>query len=211
MIVHDQFVIATPTKCGTYSWEALARAVPGMDVIRPLHLMQVPRSQINGEVFLCVRDPYDRLASVFTFIFHSPNRSQWGHLELDDPTFVEFLRWFKDQKQRADSLEWKQGRSPWVYTKSLTQCARSLAESVGVMGHLGVVQPIYLEDADEEMKWLQEEFRLVVPERRRKEGMYKQNTNLKWRPKIKWTKTERSLADDIWGEDAVTFGYDARS
>jgi len=174
-----------------------------MDLIRPLHLMEVPEEYAKKhDRFLCVRNPYQRLISVWTFIFHSPNRTQWGHLELDSPTLDEFLVWFKEKKAWADAHTWEQGRSPWVYTNSLTQNFDRLGE-----GLRREVQMLKLEEATGDMRWLASEYRLQLPGRRREEGMYAQNTNKKHRPEFKWTERNIRLATEIWGEDTATFGY----
>lgn len=207
VIVGKKFIIATPTKCGTYSWEAFGRRTPGLEVIRPLHNMVVPAQHAGKDRYLAVRDPYERLISVWTFIFYSPNRAQWGHRDMDEPTLLQFLRWFKDRKEEADAEQWIQGRSPWVYTKSLTQNLHVLRRND--LAHQAT-WPLHLEEADEEMEHLIDNYGLS---RARKEGagMYKQNTNKKWRPSYKWSDTALGLAAEIWcEEDCFTFGYDLR-
>jgi len=100
MIVDLEYgsVIATPTKCGTTSIEALARSRGsrlGLTTVRPRqHRMVVPDEYANFRRYMMVRNPYDRLASIYLYLSNPSNYSQWAHWEVVDKTFTQFLYWY---------------------------------------------------------------------------------------------------------------------
>lgn len=202
MILGPGFVIATPTKCGTHSYEALANRTPGMEMIRPQHCMDVPEERRADDIFMAVRDPYDRLVSMWTFICHSPNKTQWGGKLMAGSTFRQFLTWFVREQALADERVWRMGRSPWTWTKSLSQCYERLTETADRA--LGALQ---IEDADANLDWLVRVYGI----RPNRETMYHSNRADKWRPKYSWNNSTIALANEAGAAaDAELFGYEVK-
>lgn len=201
MIVGDGFVIATPTKCGTHSWEALARAVPSMELIRPQHLMVVPEEYEDHDRYIVVRDPYERLISMWSFICHSTNRTQWGAKETRGMGLNEWLHWFLPRQAAADEQGW-QFRSPWVWTKTLLQCKKAM---------LSGTWPLKIEEADKDMLWIAELYGIGLPGRRAEEGMYHSNRADMHRPKYRLTPGILLMMNQAGAaKDARAFGYPVR-
>lgn len=201
MIVGPGFVIGTPTKCGTHSWEALAKAVPSMDLIRPQHLMDPPDEYKQYDRYIIVRDPYERLVSMWSFICHSPNRTQWGAKETRGMSLTDWLRWFLPRQREASERTW-QFRSPWVWTKTMSECADRLR-----VGNLF----LRIEEADEDMRAMIKEYRLEVPERRQREGMYHSNRADMHRPYYRMSGSVLDMMNEAGAhDDALRFGYPVR-
>jgi hypothetical protein len=101
-----KFVIATPTKCGTTTMEALARrharqhdnVGPGQihrsdfmlvdwEKPRRQHRMVPPTGWHNADRVLLVRNPYARYVSVYEYLRGPANYSQWGAKKVQGRTW----------------------------------------------------------------------------------------------------------------------------
>lgn len=102
MIVHDDFIIASSTKSGTHSCMALANATPGMKYIRTNHMMVVPEEHAHKDRLYLVRNPYDRLLSIYHHIYRK--YTEWGHRYIKYMDFNQFLDWFLDQRQELSPV-----------------------------------------------------------------------------------------------------------
>ena len=136
----NRFIIATPTKCGTTSIEALARSRGkrlGLSTVRPRqHRMVVPEEYVSFRRYMMVRNPYDRLASIYLYLSNPSNYSQWAHWEVVDKTFTQFCYWYIKQREHygiqsacdpggaASDDKWY--RSPNLWLVSLGECQRVL-------------------------------------------------------------------------------------
>lgn len=211
MIVGTDFVIATPPKCGTHSYEALSKIVPGMAMIRPQHLMIVPEEHADKLRYICVRDPYDRLVSMWTFICHSSNRTQWGAKIVRGYDFDEWLTFYINGQAEAEERPWQQGRSPWTWTKTLTQCAGSVVLATPGKGARLPTIPLKLEEADDALARLVKRHGLVLPPHRTGKGLYDANNNKKFRQPFRWSKKIIALCNLAGAKgDAEMFGYEVR-
>jgi hypothetical protein len=123
--IHD-FIIFTPTKTGTFSWEAAMRKYPAeVQWVKPRHKLTPPVWMSAPETrYMLVRNPYSRLVSVWWYLGYIGNsKSQWGHRYVMHQNFSQFLPWFEAQRELVEHRLWIQGRAPHMWTKSLTQCA----------------------------------------------------------------------------------------
>lgn len=146
-------LIATPTKCGTTTLEAVARrseregdgAVLRVldepdpnDTRRRQHRMCPPPGKEDWTRLLLVRNPYDRLTSIYEYLRAPANYSQWGARRvqgrewpgergaLSHPpmSFRKFLFWLELEHATLaeDFRDWgasRSYRSPWVWTDTL--------------------------------------------------------------------------------------------
>lgn len=202
MIVADgEFIIATTPKCGTYSWRSFANIVPGMRQVLPLHTMDVPDELAGLTRYINVRDPYDRLVSIWTYLRIS--ETQYGHRVVKDMSFKQFLYWFAEQKSMADDAEWRMGKSPWTWTKTQSQSMDRLS------GGIVPVTPLKLEEIDESVRLLVERHNLVIPDGKLRKGMFHGNRTEQHRKPFAWTIETIALAKNSCGagEDAKRFGY----
>lgn len=144
----NRFVIATPTKCGTTSIESLAKSRGerlGLAAVRPRqHRMVLPDELADYRRFLAVRNPYDRLVSIYLYLTNPSNYSQWAHWEVVDKPFKEFIPWYIKQRARynihlatandngeAQNLNWY--RSPNLWLVSLAECHDVLEPDGGLV------------------------------------------------------------------------------
>ena len=206
IVAHGKFVLATPSKCGTHSFKALANATTGMQWINTMHLMEVPEEYSDLDRILIVRDPYDRLVSIYNFLLH--NRSQWGSNAIQGMSFDEFVEWFGGQRglhltdPRATSR-----RAPWLWLWSCSENERIFLPDTFW----------HLEDADECLKWLIEEYSLRT-KKRDLETMYRGNTADSYRAGQTWPlsqyyrrKSTLRRVNRMWAEaDCKLFDYEYR-
>lgn len=160
IVSHEgKFVIATPTKCGTTTLEAVARRhvrrlgdegvrtfsvaeADRGDSHRRQHRMVPPEGCESYQAYLLVRNPLDRMVSIFEYLRAPQNYSQWGARAVqgnawggkdkekmynENPkNFCKFVQWYARQKRIADRDEGRgiaddprSYRSPWVWTDML--------------------------------------------------------------------------------------------
>jgi len=123
LIPDQKAVLATPTKCGTYSWEIISRKM-GWRTIRTQHRMDVPDAFSHySQRLMTVRNPYSRLVSVYFWLSGPSGWTNWkgkiSHTVEWEDWFWMFLEW----KDEADLKEINTHRSPHVWTNSLSQNA----------------------------------------------------------------------------------------
>lgn len=202
MIAGEGFIIATPTKCASHSWEALAKAVPELRWVMPQrHRMAPPEGCEDFDRYFCVRDPYERLVSAWSFICHSTNRSQWRAKEVRGMNLRDWLVWFLKQQAWANERP-VQIRAPWHWTMTLRQNLAILGEPA---------QPIHTEDVDDWMRILADRYGFTLPERRKQEGMYRSNRAEQHRPAYNLSPAIIGLMNAAGaGADAERFGYPVR-
>lgn len=109
-----QFLIATPTKCGTTTLEELARrhrggrtprfpdamrsfaimdAVDSDDNSRRQHRMCRPAGTLDFRMYMMIRHPYDRLVSIYEYMRNPANYSKWGAYQVQGN---EWPGWTRD-------------------------------------------------------------------------------------------------------------------
>jgi hypothetical protein len=125
-----EFVMATPTKCGTHTVESVVKRMnkygdDSIEIVRPaMHRMDPPSACRDYYKMLLVRNPYDRLASVYYYFLDPVNYSQWGakFVQGFDMSFDVFVRWFTEAKHEAEhGVDFNTHRSPHLWTLSLKQ------------------------------------------------------------------------------------------
>ena len=128
IVSHDgEFLIGTPTKCGTHTLEAVAKRAErrglgsqlciagpiAPDTSRRQHHMYVPAEWAQYRRLLLVRNPYDRAVSLYEWLRDPAWYTQWGakyvqrgehpNAEPGDPrpamNFNQFANWFRNTKQ----------------------------------------------------------------------------------------------------------------
>lgn len=212
MIVHDKFVIASSTKSGTHSCMSLARATEGMEYIRTNHMMVVPEEHAHKDRLFLVRNPYDRMMSIYHHIVRK--YTEWGYRYIKDMDFVEFIPWFLDQ--RLALLEHPKTDSygaPGVWIRTAKEnwdefiSDSHLERSEGVPCHW-----FKMEEASEDFfPWLVGMYRLKT----RREDMPRSNSADKFLARERLDRKWDSIPDDLkrrvsreWSEaDCVFFKY----
>lgn len=214
MIIGPGFIIATATKCGTHSWEALAKASPQLEILRPQqHRMIVPEEYADHDRYIAVRDPYDRLRSMWSFICHSTNRTQWGAKTTRGWSFQRWLEeWFLPKQAEAAALPY-QARSPWVWTFTLTQNQHLVGCDLTPDGEVPAVRkmrhkvlPLKIEHATQEMQRLHDLYGFQMP----RSDMYHSNRADMHMPSrgSAWTSKIIKLCDEAGARaDAIAFRY----
>lgn len=206
IVAHGKFVLATPSRCGTHSFQALARSTPGMEWIPTMHSMEVPEQYDDLDRILIVRDPYDRLVSIWDLLRRWT--AMWGHREMKDMTFDEFVHWFHAKRHlHMRDPKATSKRAPWLWLWNCTENANVFMPS----------QVLYLEEADLALKYLIANYG-IQPKKRDIEVMYRGNTSDNSRGgKRGWDlerfySKKRTLAtvNDMWAAmDCESFGYGA--
>lgn len=106
MIVCDRhkFLIGTPTKTGTNALRSclIERGEIGCYHLLPKHRMDVPPRQQYHFKYLVVRNPYDRLVSMFHYL--NKRGGQWGDGHFS--TFKEFIRFHQERRMSKPSVDW---------------------------------------------------------------------------------------------------------
>lgn len=235
MIISNEhrFLLATPSKCGTYSWEGFAKKTAGLFVIRPMHLCVPPerwkqphdtirpdgRGMRSKHVtdpslkphvekgltpYISVRHPMARLVSVWGFLCDPSMYSQWrpDGCETGD-SFATFLEAFAADKEKYDQEEWMQGKSPWTWTKSLTQCAEALWTDEERVDY---ILPLKLEEMATNLQWLVIKYGLGWDGRVRHSNSLVKHRKPEWRSY--YPSRLKRTAINIWGEDLETYDYD---
>ena len=133
IISHDgEFLIGTPTKCGTHTLEAVAKRAErrglgsqlciagpiAPDTSRRQHHMYVPKEWAHYRRLLLVRNPYDRAVSLYEWLRDPAWYTQWGakyvqrgeHPKVDGDSrpamnFNEFVTWLREQKRDWVNVE----------------------------------------------------------------------------------------------------------
>lgn len=201
----NKFIIATPTKCGTTTLENLARSRGGrlgLSTVRPRqHRMIVPEELDRYQRYLAVRNPYDRLVSIYLYLSNPSNYSQWGHNEVKDRTFPEFVQWWVKQRIKHgidDDLyyqEWrdlKWWRSPNLWLVSLNECYEMLLPD-------GIVR---LENLEPDLKALRDDWGGAMLHSNR-------STNRQKDSRRYYTRKTIQVVNDVFARrDCAVLGYD---
>lgn len=214
MLVSDKyrFILATPTKCGTYSWEAICKQVDRdvLDKIRPgLHRMVVPGAYEDFERFIVVRNPYSRLVSMYHYFLDPMNYSQWGakfvqgrehrNAKFDHPpmTFAQFVKFMKHERdKRPDGyLGSNTFRSPDLWLNSLS-------ENADLLGYDGYIK---IEDADDEIN---KKLGGAIPPPGHKHRTRSRKESGKKLPSYFTGKRVRQMVEEWAAEDCQRFGYE---
>lgn len=194
MIIADDFILATPARCGTYTAEAIARR-KGWERVRPgLHRMIVPPDFVDLPRRIQVRDPYDRMESIYHYLHDPQNYSQWGAKEVSKLSFARFIRWYA--LWRRDVIE--HGRytardtfsSPHLWLLSLSENADLLDDGGSV-----VLEPVRLETLETDLG-----VEGGLPHRHRRRNLVAS----------RWTPAMLAIAAEWCGPDAERFGYPTR-
>lgn len=113
-------VILTPTKTGTKSFESAFQHY-GWEKVMPRHARRVPK-HLQGKVAIAlpIRNPYDRLRSMYTFGLQSKHTTllRWAHPNglTQPPSFKAFLdQWCAEMHWRKPiHLDWTSTYSDYL-------------------------------------------------------------------------------------------------
>lgn len=168
--IEGRFLIATPTKAGTTTLEYIAHRIQGgkrkpslskwrvYDEEKPRrqHRMALPPSDLwhSATRHLLVRNPYARYTSIYEYMRHPTNFSQWGTKSVQGREwkgtahnpwalyapmdFPAFMGWYAARRVESDSGRMRKRRvplwmarayrSPWVWTDSLLNSLEALED-----------------------------------------------------------------------------------
>jgi hypothetical protein len=123
MFIGSDFVIATPTKTGTHTLKSYANG-EDFRYVREGHRMSVPQVFARYSRHMTVRDPYQRLISIY---HHMRNhRSAWGHVEASLTPFTAWVTGFLAARAEMVVPDLYTPGTPDVWLFSQYQCWRIL-------------------------------------------------------------------------------------
>lgn len=140
MIVdHDvKVVIATPTKCGKTSLEAMVKRSLNADVGRNLevvrpgqHRLDLPPSADDSYTrLMMVRNPWSRLVSTWSFLANPKSKGEHRAKEIQQMSFSHFVHWWLKYRDDWCALRFLDDATPaqlWSaperWLMNLTECA----------------------------------------------------------------------------------------
>lgn len=110
IVKNGHWVIVTPTKCGTYTVEALTEKV-GAWHTDPRHTPDVPLQFSDLPCYMMRRDPYERWVSMYWFMRHLRERGASGWHNKYTHSVEEW----------AERFFWAEDNVPyWMWTCDLT-------------------------------------------------------------------------------------------
>lgn len=122
----QEMVVGTSSKCGSWSWESLLMGKHGARKVNPRHLMVPPAEFSTWSRALTVRDPYDRLVSMFHYLTTPFQRPPWLGTEAQGKTFDEFVPWLAQKRMLYRKRNHNPAHAPWVFLTSLSENADML-------------------------------------------------------------------------------------
>lgn len=186
IVKNGNWVIVTPTKCGTYTVEALTEKV-GAWHTDPRHDPVISSQWLDLPCYMMRRDPYERWCSMYWFMRHLRERGASGwHNKFTNSV-----------KEWAEKFFWSEDHAPyWMWTADLTW-------------HFEACKPQDTFDIDTDLERLCEVLSIDarIPHRNRKRTEPEQT--------VEATLAELSgrllRRVHIWCErDCVSFGYSRR-
>lgn len=135
IIDHEAMVvIATPSKCGTLTMKAMAKALPSDRMVEwvgmGVHRLDCPPEADGYTRLMMVRDPWARLVSMWSFIGKPSHYDEWEHDTIRRLTFTQFVDWYLERhEEEASKGPWEQrsARELWSvptrWLMTLGECA----------------------------------------------------------------------------------------
>jgi hypothetical protein len=200
MIIYpDRFVMANPTKTGTVSYMNLAKRVPEMKYILPKHGAVVPDEYRHLDRIMTVRNPYDRLVSIYLWLHRRPY--EWRDISgLSFPRFVEWLSlqlWEVLERYSIRSVN--PGGVPFKWVLSQDELFDVFTQGSRKRYYLRLEDPNRLE-------WLKERYGIEVDGDLRVLNVSKNRKEVKHYYK---SEAVLDLVNSVWAyRDCSAFGYE---
>jgi len=150
-----------------------------MEYIRTNHMMVVPEEHAHKDRLFLVRNPYDRLLSIYHHIVRK--YTEWGYRYIKNMSFVEFIPWFLDQ--RAELIDHPKTNSygaPGVWIRTAFENWDELTSDDHLERSMGADCYWFKIEDGTFFPWLVDGYSLKT----RREEMPRSNSSDAWKSKI---------------------------
>ena len=197
MIVGDGWLIVNAPRTGTVSWRDWARTCADATYVKPRHLVRVPDGLEHHERILTVRDPYERLASIWRY--HQRKRHEQWHPGVDTRgmEFGAFVAYLAERRVQTLARPWPRYvcDPPWTWVMTCAEYADRLG---------GDVRVFRLEEMESNLGWLRERYGI---------GRCRRISRANSTPSeiVEWTPDVLRVVNEQWAAaDCERFGYRLR-
>lgn len=211
MILYKDNIFIPPFKTGTYSMINLIVSLGGSDILSGrvslLHSCNIPQKYKNHNIYMIVRNPYDRLVSMYYYAgmkiinsviydttINKPKANEEGLVKFKD--FIEYL--YISRNLNKELLK-EQDINSLIGNTSSKIFLRSLSESYNLCKPKDV---IHIEYSDKDLKRLGFDFPPIP-------HVHKTNNRITSEFKEYFTPEILEIANTWCLEDAKNFGYES--
>jgi hypothetical protein len=141
IVDHDRrVVIATPTKCGKTSLEAMVKRSltadvgRNLEVVRPgQHRLDCPSGADGYKRYMMVRNPWSRLVSTWSFLANPKSKGEHRAKDIQKMSFAEFVYWWLEYRAEMGPVHiLAEGQQPSVLWSAPARWLMTLSECDGV-------------------------------------------------------------------------------